>query len=168
MSPLPIPPRIREALRLLCSVEIRFVVVGGVAIILHGGDTPTYDMDISFALDAENRRRLVSLLNAHHPRPLGFPADRPFILDADVLAQVRFLNLVTDLGELDLLPLPAGVDSFEGLWDRAVPMDLEEGCTVRVAALDDLIAMKKAAGRPKDRLHLLELWALKRLTGEDL
>ena len=55
-----------------------------------------------------------------------------------------------------------GVESFEGLWERAVPMDLG-GFIVRVASLDDLIAMKRAANRPKDQAHIRELLALKKL-----
>jgi hypothetical protein len=78
---------------------------------------------------------------------------------------VRFLNLFTDLGEVDVMRETPGVDSFEGLWERAVPMDLG-GFTVRVASLDDLIAMKRAADRPKDRNHLYELLALKKLLNE--
>jgi predicted nucleotidyltransferase len=58
-----------------------------------------------------------------------------------------------------------GVDSFESLWERAIPMDLG-GFTVRVASIDDLIAMKRAANRPKDQVHLKELLALKELMGE--
>ena len=82
------------------------------------------------------------------------------------LGRMRFLNLKTDLGPIDILPLPAGIDSFEGLWERSVAFDLG-GFTVRVASLDDLIAMKQAAGRVKDQLHLLELQALKRLLAEE-
>lgn len=161
-----LPPRFGETLRLLCDAQVRFVLIGGTAMVLHGANALTQDIDISFAGDGENRRRLAAVLNPHKPRPLAFPRDQPFLLDADVLARGRFLNLVTDLGELDLLMLPAGVESFEGLWNRAVAMGLKD-CTVRVAGLDDLIAMKTAAGRPKDRLHLMELQALKRLAEEN-
>ncbi len=57
-----------------------------------------------------------------------------------------------------------GVESFDDLRARAVPMDLG-GFVVPVASLDDLIAMKRAANRPKDQLHIMELLALKKLIG---
>lgn len=79
---------------------------------------------------------------------------------------MRFLNLKTDVGEIDILPLPAGIDSFEGLWERSVEMDLG-GFMVRVASLEDLAAMKRAANRPKDQLHLMEIAALIRLRDEE-
>lgn len=55
-----------------------------------------------------------------------------------------------------------GVDSFEALRERAIPIDLG-GFVVPIASLDDLITMKRAANRPKDQSHLYELLALKKL-----
>jgi predicted nucleotidyltransferase len=72
---------------------------------------------------------------------------------------------LTDLGPLDLLGKAAGVTSFDGLWQRSIIMNVY-GVTVHVASLDDLIAMKRAAGRPKDQNHILELEALRKLTQE--
>lgn len=142
------------------------VVVGGLAMNLHGGAHVTIDVDFSFALDDENLDRVADAMNRLHPRPLGWPPANPFAVTPGQLRKVRFLNLKTDLGEIDLLPLPAGVDSFEGLWERASVMDLG-GFDARVASVDDLIAMKRAAGRPKDERHLMELAALKRVMAEE-
>jgi hypothetical protein len=58
-----------------------------------------------------------------------------------------------------------GVDSFDGLQKRAISSDFGN-FIVRVASLDDLIAMKRAANRPKDQFHLYELLALQKLIGE--
>jgi predicted nucleotidyltransferase len=66
---------------------------------------------------------------------------------------------------VDVMREIGGVDSFEGLWERAVPMDFG-GFVVRVASIDDLIAMKRAANRPKDQAHIYELLALKKLIAE--
>ncbi len=55
-----------------------------------------------------------------------------------------------------ILAEPKGVDNFEGLWARADTMEMF-GLAVRVASIEDLIAMKRAANRPKDQVHILEL-----------
>ena len=66
------------------------------------------------------------------------------------------MNLETDAGSVDLVGEPDGVASFEDLWEGATLMD-RQGIQVRVASVEALIAMKRAAGRPKDYGHLLEL-----------
>ena len=161
-----IDPRFIEAIERLYKANVRFVVVGGVAMNLHGGAHLTTDIDFGFAPDEENRERLAITMNEIHSKPLGWPSHNPFQVTASQLGRVRFLNLKTDLGAIDLLPLPSGIDSFEGLWERAVEMSLGE-FSIRVASLDDLITMKKAAGRPKDERHLLELYALKKIIEEE-
>lgn len=138
-----LPAEFRRILALLTEAKIDFVVVGGLAMVLLG--------------------TAVRHLN---PRLLGFNPTAGFELTAARLARVRFLNLTTDLGQVDLLPLPSGLDSYEGLKARSVELDMD-GFTVRVASIDDLIAMKRAAGRVKDQAHLLELQALKRLLAEE-
>lgn len=156
-----------KVIRLLHEAGIRFVLIGGMALTAHGGNHFTQDVDISPMPDLDNRETLATFLRMHHARPLGLPPSTSFTLDADhlQLGALRFLNLKTDLGSIDILPLPSGIDSFEGLWERSVVMDLG-GFLVHVASLDDLIAMKQAAGRIKDQLHLLELQALKKLIAE--
>ncbi|MBC8137253.1 MAG: hypothetical protein H8F28_15340 [Fibrella sp.] len=84
------------------------------------------------------------------------------MITTQTLQAVRYLNLYTDLGEVDVMRQIPGVDSFDGLWERSALIDLG-GFAVRVASLDDLIAMKRAANRPKDQAHLYELLALKKL-----
>ncbi|MBC8142084.1 MAG: hypothetical protein H7Y38_11665 [Armatimonadetes bacterium] len=72
------------------------------------------------------------------------------------------LTLLTDLGGINLLGEPAGVDSFDGLWERSMAMSVE-GMMVNVASIEDLLSMKRAANRQKDQNHILELEALKKL-----
>lgn len=156
----------RAILRSLSNANIRYVVIGGVAMHLHGASNLTFDMDISFARDRENTVILAKTLSAQHARPRGFPTDLPFVIDAQMFRNSTNLTLDTDWGAFDLLAEPEGVDSFEGLWDRAVVMDIEE-LEVRVASISDLISMKRAADRPKDREHIMQLEALIRLQNND-
>lgn len=151
--------------RKLHDADIRFVLIGALALRSHGSSYLTTDVDIAYALEPENVERLAAFLPTIHARVLGRPAHDNFVVDAATLQRVRFLNLITDLGEVDVLREIPGVDSFEGLWERAVPMDFG-GFTVRVASIDDLIAMKRAANRPKDQAHIYELLALKKLIAE--
>ena len=151
--------RFREA-------EIEFVLIGGLAMVAHGCTHYTGDADFSFATDDENCDRIAALLQPYRPRPLAWSPSNPFTIGRSHLQNLRFLNLKTALGDIDLLSLPAGVESYAGLRERASVLDMG-GYTVRVASVDDLIAMKKAAGRPKDERHLMELQALKRVIAEE-
>lgn len=141
------------------------MLIGGVAMGLHGSNFITHDTDFAYAVEPENLDRLASSLLAIHARVLGRPANDGFVITSQTLQRARFLNLDTDLGEVDVMREIPGVDSFEGLWERAIPMDLGD-LTVHVASLDDLISMKRAANRPKDQAHISELLNLKKLMEE--
>ena len=72
------------------------------------------------------------------------------------------VNLVTELGELDLTFSPSGeLDGFDGWNAHTVIVEIAEGLTVAVAALDDVIASKRAANRPKDQMALPYLESLR-------
>jgi hypothetical protein len=116
-------------------------------------------------MDEENLEKLSTWINQYHPRPFGFAPEQRFSVSPDTLRRLRFLALKTDIGPIDLLKSPDGTDSFEGLWNRSSLFEVDD-VQIRVASLDDLIAMKKAADRPKDRNHLMELQALKKLREE--
>jgi predicted nucleotidyltransferase len=155
----------RELLVLLAKAEIRFVLIGGLAMVLQGSDTATFDIDITFAMEPENLENICNCINQYHPRPVGVFDSSNFTVSPDLIHRWRFVLLKTDLGGIDLLKSPEGIESFEGLYQRASILDVD-GHSIRVASLDDLIAMKKAANRPKDQAHLIELYNLKRAHGE--
>ncbi|MHB2016902.1 MAG: nucleotidyltransferase [Candidatus Xenobia bacterium] len=155
-------PDLERLIELLADQGVRFVLIGGVAMVLHGSAHVTQDLDLCYGRDPHNLQALARALSESHPRLRGAPADLPFRWDARTLQIGNNFTLQTDIGDVDLLGDVAGVDSFEALWSRAVVMQLGR-VEVRVASLDDLIAMKRAAGREKDRGHILELQELKRL-----
>jgi hypothetical protein len=66
---LKIPPEFEEALILLHQAKINYVLIGGLALILHGGRHYTEDFDISVALDEENMGKVCDWFMAHHARP---------------------------------------------------------------------------------------------------
>lgn len=151
-------------LRLLVDAGVPFVVIGGVAAIAHGASTFTRDLDVLIRFDTDTLGRLLGALWGHNPRSALDPAHRPIPADLAALEHFRNLSVMTDLGRLDLLgETPVG--DFATLAEHAVPMTLA-GVSVQVIALDDLIAIKRALGRPKDVLVAVELEAIRERLGE--
>jgi hypothetical protein len=149
-----------HALRTLHEHDVRFVLIGGMGARLHGSPTVTNDTDVCYERTPENLERLAAALRELHARLRGVDGDVPFRLDAATLAAGDHFTFVTDAGNLDVLGSPSGSDGFRSLARSAVPMDLD-GLTVLVASIDDLIAMKRAAGRPKDLVEVEILSAVK-------
>ena len=156
----------QAAIKQFVEGNVRFVLIGGLAMIAQGATHTTLDIDLSYDRNTENLAALVKVLVGCHARLRNVPADLPFILDVKTFRNVFNLTLTTDVGAIDLLAEPAGVDSFEGLWERASVMELF-GMSVRVASIEDLIAMKRAAGRPKDERHLMELLDLQQFLRDE-
>jgi hypothetical protein len=149
------------ALRVLHQHGVRFVLIGGVAARLWGSPTMTNDTDISYAGDHGNLQRLAEALRQMGARLRGVDEDVPFLLDATTIAKGQNFTFITDLGPLDILGAPAGVRGFEELAANATDFDLGDGLVVAVCDLDDLIRMKRAAGRPKDRIEIEVLSAVR-------
>ena len=149
------------AMGVLLRHGVRFVVIGGVAGRLWGSPTLTNDVDICCDRSESNLDRLAKALSELDARLRGVDDDVPFILDAESLARGQNFTFTTTLGPLDVLGLPAGVDGFDELSANAVTFDLGDGLSVDVCDLDDLIRMKRAAGRPKDRIELEVLGAVR-------
>lgn len=155
-------PDFEHILALLLSRGVRFVLIGGVAMRLHGSSHITEDIDIVYSRTIENLEALASAFADQHPRLRGAPDDLPFRWDARTLKAGLNFTLSTDLGPVDTLGHAAGVQSYDELESRAIVLHVGD-LRVPVACIDDLILMKTAAGRPKDLNHLLELKALKDL-----
>jgi hypothetical protein len=151
-------------LRRLDAAGVDFVVIGGIAAIAHGSPQITRDLNIVFATDEANLERLGCALQDLKATLRGVTDDVPFVPDARSLRHVRLLTLDTEEGPLDVMVEPDGSKGYEQLRAGSIEA-VVQGTAIRVAGLDDLIAMKKAAGRPKDRIYVEELEAIKRLGG---
>ncbi len=139
---------------------VRFVVIGAFAGRVLGSPTLTGDLDVCYARDPANLEALATALRRLDARLRGVGPHVPFRLDARTLAAGDAFTFVTDAGDLDVLGTPAGTAGYEDLARTAKPTDLGE-LTVLVASIDDLIRMKRAAGRPKDLVELEILGALR-------
>jgi predicted nucleotidyltransferase len=150
-----------DALETVAKHRVRFVVIGGIAANLRGSTTLTQDVDVCYARDEQNLGRLADALKELHARLRGAPSDVPFVLDAKTLAMGDHFTFVTDAGSVDILGHPSGVPGgYEELERAAEDMNLG-GFSVKVASIDDLIRMKRAAGRPKDLIEVEVLGALR-------
>jgi hypothetical protein len=139
--------------------EVRFVVIGGVAGYLLGSNLPSANLDLCFASDSGNGRQLVIALSDIHAQPRGSSGDQ---MDEQTLRSVEMLSFKTGHGALHCLATPAGTQGHDDLRAHAESMEID-GVPTYVASLEDLIRMKEAADRPKDRLALVTLRAMQRL-----
>ncbi len=139
--------------------EVDFVLIGGLAAAAHGSARNTYDLDIAYAREADNLRRLAAALRELGATLRGARPGLRFTADAETLERGLNFTFSTRFGPLDVLGEPAGAPSYRELRRQADVFELR-GSPLRVASLDHLIAMKEAAGRSHDKATAVELRAV--------
>lgn len=150
-------PAFDELLRRLVAAEAQFVVVGGLAVGAWGVVRGTKDVDIVVAPEPENLRRIaeVAVAVGGHVQQgealLGTP-----ISIASALVGGGQVPIETELGRLDVVQGLDGVPPYEELRARAVEAEIL-GVPVAVCSIEDLKAMKRAAGRTRDLADLEDL-----------
>jgi len=153
------PVRMLAALR---EAGVRFVLIGGMAAILHGDVGVTVDLDIVPEREPGNLERLATALRAlgarirapSEPEGLVFDCSSAFLRN---LSPDSILNLTTRVGDLDLTFRPSGTRGYDDLRRDAIEIDAGDGVRILVASLADVIRSKEAAGREKDRMALPRL-----------
>lgn len=152
-------------LEVLHRHDVAFVLVGGLAAVAHGSTLTTVAVDITPERSAANLDRLAAALREldarlrteGEPEGVSFPVDGAFLA-----AQPHMLNLLTSAGDLDLTLTPSGFAAgYTALRPAAVLLDIIPETPTAVAALDDIIASKRAAARTKDVAALPYLEALR-------
>lgn len=147
-------------LRRLHENGVKFIVIGGVAARVHGSPSVTVDLDICYERSRTNLEALAQVLRSLNAQLRGADPGLPFEVDWRALQMGDHFTLTTDLGDVDCLGAPAGTSGYPDLVRNATELEIE-GLPIKFAGLDDLIQMKRAAGRPKDRIELEILGALK-------
>ena len=153
---------VERLLACLTGRGVDYVVIGGIGAVLWGSPRNTFDLDVCPATDRGNLEALGKALVELEARLRGIEDDVPFSPDPRTLDQVELLTLDTVAGPLDIIMRPHGVPAYERLRKGATRVDLGD-ISVLVASIDDLIAMKRAAGRLKDEVDVEELEAIQRL-----
>ena len=148
------------ALQILVAHKVDFVVIGGIAARLWGSPTVTRDLDICYARTPANYERLAAALQQVHAKLRGVSKEVPFRLHARTLAAGDSFTFKSDVGDVDCLGTPTGTGGYDDLKASAERVDVD-GLKVWVTSLIDLIEMKRAAGRNKDRVELEVLGALR-------
>jgi len=157
----------------LFQAQVRYLVVGGVAVVLHGHPRMTADLDLVLALDAANVEAATNALHLlqYQPRApvspmqLTDPEARRLLQSEKGMHVFSLWSPLLPVTEIDLLvdaPLP-----FEDMYARALHVDLGP-VRISVASLPDLIAMKRIAARPRDLEDVAALEQISRILDEDL
>lgn len=146
----------KHILRVLAGHEADVIVVGSIGGMLHGSPLMTDDVDVVPDLEIQSLRSLADALNELNARIMSPDAPggsiemewtagdlRKWIVD------FRFLNLMTDYGQLDLIYRPAGTSGYRDLATAAETLTVDD-FGIRVASLEDIIRSKQAVGRDRD------------------
>jgi predicted nucleotidyltransferase len=153
---------LNSLLKILLSNEIDFILIGGFAGVTHGSTQVTRDLDICAVITPQQISKLRNAFRDLNPRHRMNPGFKPsFLTTPEDVSNLQNIYLETDLGILDVISEVTGVGNFEKVKERSVLVDLF-GHKCRVIGIDDLIAAKEKMGRPKDKLVVSELRALRK------
>ena len=158
-----LPPEhidIDSLLRVLSEGGVEFVLIGGLAVGMHGAVRATKDVDIVPDPSPANLERLATVVRAIDGRQIG--VDTEFLpnqpTDAAGLAAGGSFQLATIHGQLDILQAGGSIPPYDELATAALLANYEE-LSLRYCSRDHLIAMKRTAGRPIDLRDLEDLGA---------
>jgi hypothetical protein len=145
------PLNLGELIAVLARHDVDYVVIGGVATQVHGHRRTTMDLDLTPDSDPENLRRLSAALAELEACPAdGMEEGEISVADPERLAIAAIVPpLHTRHGQIHILKEPKGARPFDQMRQVALVVDLD-GNDVAIVSLDDLIRMKRAAGRPGD------------------
>lgn len=158
-----------ELFRVLEAEQVRYLIVGGVAVNLHGAERMTMDVDLMLDLDPENLARFLAVARALRLKPGVLPVTLEQFCDAATVdAGVRDKNMLAfqvrgpalDAPSVDILVRPAV--PFDEAYERRLRITLED-VTVSVAAPQDLIRLKSGTGRSIDESDIRALQRLEML-----
>lgn len=142
--------------------DVDYVVVGGMAVVLHGGESTTLDVDLAFDRSSCNIERLASALQELSAKPKRWVISDFRLTTADLSS--RWLHLESDSGDIDLIAeIPN--KSYDLVKSSCELFEIDQ-VRFQVASIQELIQMKRNTGRGKDAAHVAELEALLQLRAD--
>jgi len=153
------PTRFGDLLRVLTQHRVEYILVGGIAAAAHGSVRATYDLDVVYARGGDNIKKVVAALKPLDPYLRGAPPGLPFSWDTETVQRGLNFTLTTSLGSIDLFGEIIGGGAYEDLRSDTTTVHVFD-VDCQVLTLDKLIAVKRAAGRPKDLEVIAELEAI--------
>ena len=142
----------RDMIECLQREGVEFMLVGGYAVALHGWPRMTFDIDFWIMANPQNAAAVMRALKA-------FGAPLMDLKEEDFHKPGMVFQIGTEPQRIDILSAISGV-AYEDAVSRAVRMEVD-GLSLKVIALDDLIAHKRASGRPKDIVDAMTLEKMK-------
>jgi hypothetical protein len=158
---------IPHILRALDDAGVKFVLVGGFAVQLHGFVRSTVDLDLALAMDDANLERFIAVARRFGLEPV-IPVPLEALADSVKIEQwhreKRMIAFAlrepqTGGGVIDVIVRPEV--PFNELLARSIEADLF-GRRTKIAGIDDLLTMKRAADRPRDRIDIEALEKIQR------
>ena len=143
----------------LALAKVDFILIGGMAAILHGAARVTFDVDVLYLRSRENIERLATALAPYRPSLRETPPGLPFTWDAKTIRSGLNFTLTTELGDIDLFGEVTGGETYTDLSPHSFEVEAF-GVHFKCIDLPTLIRIKEAADRPKDREAIAELRVL--------
>jgi hypothetical protein len=151
-----------EVLAHLATCEVQCVIIGGLALVLHGSTRVTFDIDIFYERSRDNVARLVAALAPFSPK-LRLPRESapvPFTFDAKTIWNGANFTLETENFDVDILATTEDLPSYRDALQQSQPIKTYSGDEFNVLSLEALLRIKKRINRVKDQLAIPEIEAL--------
>ena len=143
-----LPPDFKEFLKLCLKYEVRFMMIGGLAVVHHGHPRLTLDMELWIERGLDNGERIIRAL-----KDFGFA--NPEVVPEDFAKEKQFLRMGWKSTVIEIFNSLPGVD-FADCYARRVFVKMGP-MQVPFIGLEDLKVNKRASGRLKDLQDLEEL-----------
>ncbi len=141
-------PEFKELLNLMGKFNVKYLIIGGYAVMRYAEPRFTKDLDLMIAADSKNAEAVFKAL-------VEFGAPLSGLTAQDFSEEGYFYQIGYPPLRVDILMSASGI-KFDEVWDRREQMTIE-GFELNFISKQDLINSKKASGRPQDLIDVTNL-----------